>query len=73
MSDKSLFGLGLAGMVIAVVCCIGPALLIATGLISVSVLTGTTIYVLTPLLVLFVAVVGYDLWRRWPPSHNGKH
>ncbi len=73
MNDRSHRGFGLVGMLMMALCCLAPVLLIGTGVVSVSVLTGATVYVLLPILVIFAVVVGFLLWRRRPHSDSRDH
>ena len=62
--DKTLLGAGLAGAVIAALCCFTPALFILLGVIGLSALTGYIDYVVLPALVFFIGLAAYALYRR---------
>ena len=64
MTNKSLLWTGLAGALLAVVCCATPALVILLGVVGLSALTGYLDYVLFPAIAIFVGIVIYALWRR---------
>lgn len=55
---------GIAGSVIAAVCCATPVLVILLGVLGVSTWVGWLDYVLIPALVIFVGVTIYALRRR---------
>lgn len=65
MHDRSMSGFGLVGILIAVLCCLAPVLLVATGVIGVGALTAA-VYGLLPFLIIIFAVAGYLLWRHRP-------
>ena len=71
MLDRSVSGVGLVGILIAVLCCLAPVLLVATGMIGVGALTAV-VYGLSPFLIIMVAVAGYLLWRHRPRADR-KH
>lgn len=64
MNNQSLIRTGIIGAVVAAVCCATPVLVIGLGVIGLSALTGYLDYVLLPVLVLFVGLIGYGLYRR---------
>lgn len=55
---------GVAGTVIAALCCFTPVLVILAGAVGLSALTGYLDYVLLPALAFFVALTAYALHRR---------
>lgn len=64
MNDRTLLGAGLAGTVIAALCCFTPVLVVLAGVVGASALIGYLDFVLLPALVSFVGLTGYALWRR---------
>lgn len=72
MRDRPLLHAGLAGTVVAAVCCLAPILLVATGVIGVGALTAA-IYGLFPIIIISVVIAGYFLWRQWPRADTEKH
>ena len=64
MKDATILKTGIAGSVIAAICCATPVLVIALGALGLSAWLGWVDYVLIPALVLFLAVTAYGLWRR---------
>ncbi len=72
MNDRSQLGFGLVGAVIAVLCCLAPILLVATGVLGVGALT-TAVYGLLPVLIVVIAGAGYLLWRHRPRADTRKH
>ena len=63
-SNKTLLGAGLAGAVIAALCCFTPVLFVLLGVIGLSAVTGYIDYVVLPALVFFVALAAYALYRQ---------
>ncbi len=55
---------GVAGSVLAALCCFTPLLVVALGALGLSAALGWLDIVLLPLLALFLALTGYALWRR---------
>ena len=64
MKNQTLLKVGVAGTVIAALCCFTPILVITLGVIGLSSLVGVLDYVLLPTLALFLIITGYALWKR---------
>ena len=63
MQDKQLLRVGVAGAVVAALCCFTPLLVGVLGAAGLSALVGGLDYVLLPALALFIAVTVYALFR----------
>ena len=63
MDNRTLFKTGIAGSVLAAVCCATPILVILLGALGLSAWTGWLDYVLIPVLVVFVGIT-IHAWRR---------
>jgi len=65
MRDK-LLGVGIIGTLVAALCCFTPILAWTLSAVGLSGLIGYVYRddVLLPLLVIFLAITGYALWRR---------
>lgn len=61
---RRLLGLGIAGTIIAALCCFTPVLVVLLGIVGLSAITGYLDYVLFPALAFFVMLTMYALWRR---------
>lgn len=64
MDNRTLLKTGIAGSVIAAVCCATPILVILLGALGLSAWAGWLDYVLLPALVVFVAITIHALRRR---------
>jgi len=64
MTDRSLLRLGIAGTVIAAVCCFTPVLVLLLAAIGLSAAVGWLDYVLFPALFFFLGLTGFALWKR---------
>jgi len=64
MSPDSLLKTGLIGSIIAALCCFTPILAVLLGVLGLGWFVGYLDYVLLPVLVIFLGLVGYALWRR---------
>jgi len=64
MNDRSLLRLGIAGTVIAAVCCFTPVLVLLLAAIGLSAAVGWLDYVLFPALFFFLGLTGFALWKR---------
>ncbi len=61
MDNRTLLKTGIAGSVIAAVCCATPVLVILLGVLGLSAWAGWLDYVLIPALVIFVGITIYAL------------
>lgn len=59
-----LLGVGIAGTVIAALCCFTPVLVVLLGAVGLSAMVGWLDVVLLPALAFFVGLTVYALWRR---------
>lgn len=64
MKDKTILATGIAGSIVAALCCFTPILVILLGAVGLSAWLGWLDYVLLPTLALFLGIVAYGLWRR---------
>ena len=64
MKDTALIRTGIAGAIIAALCCFTPVLLVLLGALGLSALTGYLDVVLVPALVFFVGLTVYAVYRR---------
>ncbi len=64
MKDTTILKTGIAGSVIAAICCFTPFLVIALGAVGLSAWLGWLDYVLLPMLAVFLALTAYGLWKR---------
>jgi mercuric ion transport protein len=55
---------GLIGSIIAALCCLTPVLAVLLGALGFGWFVGYLDYVLLPVMVIFLGLVGYALWRR---------
>jgi mercuric ion transport protein len=63
MKDTTMVTSGIAGSVIAAICCFTPFLAITFGAVGLSAWLGWIDYVLLPTLALFLALTAYGLWK----------
>lgn len=63
-TDRKLLATGIAGTVIAALCCFTPLLAVLLGVVGLSTVLGWIDYVLFPALVFFIALMAYVVWRR---------
>ena len=70
MKHRTLLRIGIAGSVVAALCCFTPVLVILFGAVGLSAALGWLDYVLLPALVFFLALTGYALWKRWQTKWN---
>ncbi len=61
---NGLLGIGIAGTVIAAICCFTPALVLGLSALGLSAWLGGLDYVLLPALVLFITLTMFALWRK---------
>lgn len=64
MRDAMLVKTGVAGAVVAALCCATPALVLALGALGLSAWLDWADYVVIPALVAFVALAAYGFYRR---------
>jgi mercuric ion transport protein len=64
MKDTTIIKTGVAGSVVAAICCITPILVVLFGAVGLSAWLGWIDYVLLPALALFLGLTAYGLWRR---------
>lgn len=64
MDNQTLLKTGIAGSVVAVLCCATPILVILFGVLGLSAWAGWLDYVLIPALVVFIGITIYALRRR---------
>lgn len=64
MDNRTLLRAGIAGTVVAAVCCATPALVILLGAVGLSAWVGGLDYVVVPALVAFIGVTAYALNRQ---------
>ena len=64
MKDR-LLRIGIAGSVIAALCCFTPILASLLGAVGLSAIVGYLDFVLLPALLIFLVITGYALWRRY--------
>ncbi len=64
MNNRKLLGIGIAGTVIAALCCFTPVLVILLGVVGLSAWLGWLDYVLFPALAVFIGITIYALVRR---------
>lgn len=64
MKDATILKTGIAGSVIAAICCFTPTLVILLGAVGLSAWLGWLDYVLLPTLAIFLGITVYGLWRR---------
>ena len=64
MDNQTLLKTGVAGSVVAALCCATPILVILFGVLGLSAWVGWLDYVLIPALVVFIGITIYALRRR---------
>ncbi len=64
MDNQTLLNTGVAGSVVAALCCATPILVILFGVLGLSAWVGWLDYVLIPALVVFIGITIYALHRR---------
>jgi mercuric ion transport protein len=55
---------GVIGSVIAVVCCVTPALVVLLSILGLAAVIGYLDYVLLPVLAVFLGLIGYGWWLK---------
>ena len=63
-NPNTLLGVGVAGTILAALCCFTPILVVGLASIGLAALTGYLDYVLLPALALFIGLTVYALWRK---------
>ncbi|MFN0302206.1 MAG: mercury resistance system transport protein MerF [Burkholderiales bacterium] len=63
MDNQTLLKTGIAGTVVAAVCCATPVLVILFGVLGMSAWAGWLDYVLIPALVVFIGITAYAFYR----------
>lgn len=63
---------GIVGTVIAALCCFTPILVLLFGAVGLSWLVGYLDYVLFPLLIVFVGITVYAVWRERAAVRQGE-
>ena len=64
MKNRKLLSIGIAGSVVAALCCFTPLLVVVLGLIGLSALTASLDLFLVPALILFLLITVYALWKQ---------
>ena len=64
MKDVTLVKTGTLGSIVTAICCFTPALVILPGFAGLSSWLGWLDFVLLPMLVGFLGLTAYGLWRR---------
>jgi mercuric ion transport protein len=72
MTDKALLCTGVAGSIVAAVCCFTPALALLLGAIGLSAWLAWLDYVLLPALVFFLGLTGFALIRMQRTRTEGE-
>jgi len=63
ISHDPLLKTGLIGSIIAALCCLTPVLAVLLGALGLGWFVGYLDYVLLPVMVIFLGLVGFALWR----------
>lgn len=61
---RKLIATGIAGTVIAALCCFTPVLVVLLGAVGMSAWLGWLDYVLLPALAFFIGLTVYGVWQR---------
>lgn len=64
MTSSEMIKTGAASAILAAICCAGPLLVAALGTAGLTVWLTNSVYVLIPVLLICLALVGLDLYRR---------
>ena len=70
MNQKTLLRTGIIGSVVALLCCVTPALVVLVTAVGLSAVVGYLDYVLFPALAVFMAITGYALYLRSRRSND---
>jgi mercuric ion transport protein len=62
--SKALLKVGIAGTIIAALCCFTPILVVLLGAVGLAAALGWLDLVLLPALIAFLLLTGYALWQR---------
>jgi mercuric ion transport protein len=63
MNNRTLLRTGMAGTIVAAICCATPVLVVLLGLVGLSAVAGFLDYVLIPAFLVFLGITIYA-WRR---------
>ena len=66
MHDRTLIRTGAVGAVVAAICCATPLLVVVFGAVGLSAWLAKADYILIPVLILSLGVIGFGLYRRRP-------
>ncbi len=72
MDDRKLLRVGLAGALVAALCCFTPVLVVLLTTVGLSALVGWLDSVLVPALAIFVALAVYALFRQRRAKFQGR-
>ncbi len=72
MNDRTLLRTGIIGSAVAAVCCFTPVLVLLVTAVGMSAVIGYLDYVLFPAFGLFLALIGYALYRGKRASGDGE-
>jgi mercuric ion transport protein len=64
IKDRTLITTGALGALLAAICCATPLLVVLLGAVGLTAWAAKADYVLIPVLVLCVALIGFGLYRR---------
>ena len=64
MANDKLLRTGVIGALLTLLCCFTPTLMVALGAVGLASWAGGLDFVLFPLLALFLAMIGYAIYRR---------
>lgn len=64
MNNDHILKAGVIGSLIAALCCATPVLAVLLGAVGLGWLGGSMDYVVLPVLVICLGLVGYALWRK---------
>jgi mercuric ion transport protein len=64
MQDRALITTGVAGSIVAAICCATPLLAVAFGALGVTAWLAKADYVLIPALIICLGLIGVGLYRR---------
>ena len=64
MANDKLLRTGVIGVLLTVLCCFTPTLVVTLGAVGLASWAGGLDFVLFPLMALFLAMIGYAIYRR---------